>query len=87
MINNPIIFYIMELFKLHVFSAFLISIVYFIVKILIKRIYKDETVQNKTVLKDSVIVFGVSYLVHILKDNLIGLDNIKTQVFTNEPSF
>jgi len=77
----------MELFKLHVFTSFVIAIVFFIAKIMIKRIYKDEKIQNKNVLKDSIIVFGVSYLTHIVKDNLITLDNIKTQVFTNEPSF
>ena len=77
----------MELFKLHVFSAFVIAILFFIVKIMIKRMYKDDKIQNKNVLKDSIIVFVVSYLIHIAKDNLITLDNMKTQVFTNEPSF
>ena len=37
----------MELFKLHVFSAFLVAIVFYIVKILLKRMYKDETIENK----------------------------------------
>lgn len=77
----------MELFKLHVFTSFLIAILFFIVKIMIKRIYKDDQIQNKNVLKDSILVFVVSYLTHIAKDNFITLDNIKTQVFTNEPSF
>ena len=57
MINNPIINYIMELFKLHVFSAFLVAIVFYIVKILLKRMYKDETIENKKILKDSVLIF------------------------------
>ena len=77
----------MELFKLHVFSAFLVAIVFYIVKILLKRMYKDETIENKKILKDSVLIFCVTYLVMILKDNLTILDNVKTQVFTNEPSF
>lgn len=87
MINNPIINYIMELFKLHVFSAFLIAIVFYIVKLLMKRMYKDETIENKKILKDSILIFCITYLVMILKDNLTLLDNTKTQVFTNEPSF
>lgn len=77
----------MELFKLHVFSAFLVAIVFYIVKILLKRMYKDETIENKKILKDSVLIFCVTYLVMILKDNLTILDSVKTQVFTNEPSF
>ena len=77
----------MEIFKLHVFTSFLIAIIYFITKILLKRMYKDETVQNKRVLKDSILIFVLSYLIFIVKDNLTLLDNVKTQVFTNEPSF
>ena len=77
----------MEIFKLHVFTSFLIAIIYFITKILLKRMYKDETIQNKRVLKDSILIFVLSYLIFIVKDNLTLLDNVKTQVFTNEPSF
>ena len=77
----------MEIFKLHVFTSFLIAIIYFITKILLKRMYKDETVQNTRVLKDSILIFVLSYLIFIVKDNLTLLDNVKTQVFTNEPSF
>ena len=77
----------MEIFKLHIFTSFLIAIIYFITKILLKRIYKDETIENKRVFKDSVLIFILSYLIFIVKDNLTLLDNVKTQVFTNEPSF
>lgn len=77
----------MEIFKLHIFTSFLIAIIYFITKILLKRMYKDETIENKKVLKDSVLIFALSYLIFIVKDNLLILDSTKTQVFTNEPSF
>ena len=77
----------MEIFKLHVFTSFLIAIIYFITKILLKRMYKDETIQNKRVLKDSILIFVLSYFIFIVKDNLTLLDSVKTQVFTNEPSF
>ena len=77
----------MEIFKLHIFTSFLIAIIYFITKILLKRMYKDETIENKKVLKDSVLIFALSYLIFIAKDNLLILDSTKTQVFTNEPSF
>ena len=47
MINNPIINYIMELFKLHVFSAFLIAIVFYIVKLLMKKCIKTKQLKTK----------------------------------------
>ena len=42
---------------------------------------------RKTVLKDSIMLFILSYLILIFKDQIFFLQPLKTQVFTNEPSF
>ena len=77
----------MDFLKTHVFTAFFISISFFIFKSLIKRIYKDDEIQNKKTFKDSILIFVLSYLIFIFKDNLFLLDDQKTNVFTSEPPF
>lgn len=78
----------MDFLKSHVFISFLISCIYFIVKSLIYKIQKDNTNDNrKTLFKDSVIIFIISYLTFIFRDQLVNFQETKTQVFTNQPSF
>lgn len=77
----------MDFLRSHLFSAFLISVIYFILKSLQKRIYKDDSIAIKVVFKDSVLIFAVAYGCLILKDNFFLLDNTKAQVFTSEPNF
>ena len=77
----------MDIFKTHVFAAFFISVSFFIFKSLLKRIYKDDDIQNKKTFKDSLLIFVLSYLIFIFKDNFFLLDDQKTNVFTSEPPF
>ena len=77
----------MDFLKTHVFFAFFIAIIYFISKEMFSRMYKDETIQMKQVSKDSMLIFGLSYLSLVLRSNMFPPDGIKTQVFTSEPNF
>ncbi len=77
----------MDFLKTHVFFAFFIAIVYFITKALLRRIYKDETIQTKQVSKDSMLIFVLSYISLVLRSNMFPPEGIKTQVFTSEPNF
>ncbi len=77
----------MDFLKTHVFFAFFLSIMYFITKSMLKKIYKDETVETKQISKDSFVLFIVSYLCLIFRSNLFVMESTKTQVFTSEPNF
>jgi hypothetical protein len=73
--------------NIHALSAFLIAISFLIYKGMIKRIYKDDTIILKQVVKDSIILFGLAYLSLVFKDNLFMIQSSKAQVFTSEPNF
>ena len=80
----------MDFLKSHVFSSFLISTIYFIVKNLMNRINKNEEEKEfvrRTILKDTILLFILSYLIFVFKDQVFYIQLPKTQVFTNEPSF
>ena len=79
----------MEFLKSQVFFSFFVSIGYFIVKHLLRRIYKQEVDEdfNKKVMKDSVLIFVIVYLSFIIRENYFLVDAMKTQVFTSEPNF
>jgi hypothetical protein len=77
----------MDFLKTHVFLAFFIAVAYFISKSMIKRIYKDDSIETKQISKDSFLIFVVSYLSLVFRSNIFMHDNIKTQVFTSEPNF
>ena len=77
----------MDFLKSHLFTAFLISISYFIIKMIFYRINKNDKITKKMILKDTVLIIIVSYLILVFKDQLFVLDVKKTQIFTGEPSF
>ena len=77
----------MDFLKTHVFFAFFISIMYFISKSMLKKIYKDESIETKQISKDSFLIFFVSYLCLIFRSNMFVMESTKTQVFTSEPNF
>lgn len=77
----------MDFLKTHVFFAFFIAIIYFISKAMLRRMYKDDTIQMKQVSKDSMLIFVLSYLSLVLRSNMFPPDGMKTQVFTSEPNF
>ena len=80
----------MDLLKTHGFMSFIIACMYFIVKSLINRFNADkqdyQTVR-KSLFKDSVIIFILSYLLFVAREQMIVFQQTKTEVFTNEPSF
>ncbi len=80
----------MDFLKSHVFTSFLISCVYFIIKNILNRTINDEEQKEwtrKTIMKDSVLLFVLVYLILIFKDQIFFIQAPKTPVFTNEPSF
>ena len=80
----------MDLLKTHGFMSFIIACIYFIVKSLINRFNTDkedyQTVR-KSLFKDSVIIFILSYLLFVAREQMIVFQQTKTEVFTNEPAF
>ena len=80
----------MEFLQSHAFTSFLISSLYFIVKSLINRVSQNEDEKEwvrRTKLKDSILLFILTYLILVFKDQIFMIQMPKTQVFTNEPSF
>lgn len=75
-----------------VFVAFLISIMYFIIKHFIFKIDKNKDKPSldyykKNTFKDSILVFILSYCVLYSKKYLLDNELIQTKIFTNEPNF
>ena len=77
----------MDFLKTHVFLAFFIAVAYFICKSMLRRIYKDESIETKQISKDSFLIFLVSYLSLVFRSYIFMNDIAKTQVFTSEPNF
>ena len=81
----------MDFLQTHVFTSFLISCIYFIVKTFLNK-FNVEDKDNyefvrKNLFKDCVILFILTYLLLIFKEQMFKVMETKTQVFTNEPSF
>lgn len=80
----------MDFLKSYVFLSFLIACVYFIIKSGLNRMNKkkeEHEFVRKTLLKDSILLFIICYLILVFKDQLLSVGEAKTQVFTNEPTF
>lgn len=80
----------MDLLKTHWFMSFFIACMYFIVKSLMNRINTNKEeyeTTRKSLFKDSVIIFILSYLLFVTRDQMIIFQQTKTEVFTNEPAF
>lgn len=81
----------MDILKSYVFTSFVIACLYFIVKSLINRMNKQDKelyqYVRKTLFKDSVLIFIISYLTFVAKEQFMSALQVKTQVFTNEPTF
>ena len=65
--------------------SFVIGIVFFIVKVLITRIYKVDK-DRKEIVKDTLLLFILTYIVLSFKRIFIPSKE-KIEVFTNEPNF
>ena len=78
----------MEFLKNNFYIACIISLFYFVSKLIIHKINSNlDKNEKKNAFKDSVLIFGISYITMYLKDNLYENVSTKTTVFTNEPNF
>ena len=81
----------MEILKTHSFFCFVIACMYFIIKSAINRFNKEDKSYyqyvRRSLFKDSILIFILCYLLFIVRDQIVNSINVKTQVFTNEPSF
>ena len=80
----------MDFLKGDLFASFLIAAMYFIINNLLNRMNQNEEEKEfvrKTVVKDAILLFVLSYLIFVFKDQIFAIQLPKTQVFTNEPSF
>ena len=70
--------------------SFFVAISFFIFKLIINKINKDKSDKsdkNSHVIKDSVYVFVITFLVIFGYSNFFKNSSGKTPVFTNEPGF
>ena len=65
--------------------SFVIGIVFFIVKNIILRIYKQDH-DRQLIVKDTILFFMISYVI-LSSKNLFIPKKDKVEVFTNEPNF
>ena len=80
----------MDILKTHGFMSFVIACMYFIVKSLMNRFNTNKEeyeTTRKSLFKDSILLFILSYLLFVAREQLIQYQQAKTEVFTNEPSF
>lgn len=70
------------------FVAFIISIIFFIIKHFLFKLNK-ETNENykKDIFKDSVLIFTISYIVLYFKKYLLENEISQIKIFTNDPNF
>ena len=70
----------------YMYIAFCVGISFFIFKMIINKINK-ETEKNKEVMKDSVYIFFITFLVIYMYSVYFKEGKGKTKVFTNDPGF
>ena len=70
----------------HIYIALVSGIIFFIFKLLMNKKNK-ENANEKDIMRDSFYVAVIVGLVLFTKDTYFNKANMKTQVFTNEPSF
>jgi|TARA_B110000285_G_C15074226_1_gene589758 hypothetical protein len=70
------------------FVAFVISIIFFIIKHFLFNLNKKNNEEyKKDIFKDSVLIFTVCYVVLYFKKYLLENEISQIKIFTNDPSF
>lgn len=73
--------------------SFFVAISFFIFKLILNKINKDKSdkndksAKNSEVMKDSIYIFVITFLVIFGYSNFFKKGSGKTPVFTNEPGF
>jgi len=70
--------------------SFFVAISFFIFKLVLNKINKDKhdkSDKNSEVMKDSIYIFVITFLVIFGYSNFFKKGSGKTPVFTNEPGF
>jgi len=67
--------------------SFFVAISFFIFKLILNKINKDKSDKNNDVMKDSIYIFILTFLVIFGYSNFFKASSGKTPVFTNEPGF
>ena len=67
--------------------SFFVAISFFIFKLILNKINKDKSEKNSDVMKDSIYIFILTFLVIFGYSNFFKNSSGKTPVFTNEPGF
>ena len=71
-----------------VFVAFIISIIFFIIKHILFKLNKENNENyKKDIFKDSVLIFTISYVVLYFKKYLLENEISQIKIFTNDPNF
>ena len=69
--------------------SFFVAISFFVFKLILNKINKnnDKSDKNSDVMKDSIYIFIITFLVIYSYSNFFKKGSGKTPVFTNEPGF
>ena len=67
--------------------SFCVGISFFIFKMIVNKMKKNEKEENRNILRESFYVLLITFLVIFVYSNYFKKSNGKTPVFTNEPGF
>jgi predicted permease len=67
--------------------SFFVAISFFVFKLILNKINKNNPDKNSDVMKDSIYIFVITFLVIFGYSNFFKKGSGKTPVFTNEPGF
>jgi len=71
----------------YIYIALVVSFVYLILKMVLEKMNKTDKHNEKTILRDSVYVGLIVFIVLYAKEYYFSATGSKAKVFTNEPDF
>ncbi len=67
--------------------SFFVSISFFVFKLVVNKIKKEKDTENSGIIRDSIYVFFITFVVIYVYSIFFKKTSGKTPVFTNEPGF
>ena len=67
--------------------SFFVAITFFVFKIVLNKMKKEKNVENSGIMRDSLYIFIITFLVIYAYSMFFKKSSGKTPVFTNEPGF
>jgi hypothetical protein len=67
--------------------SFFVSISFFVFKLVLNKIKKEKDTENSGIIRDSIYVFFITFIVIYVYSIFFKKSSGKTPVFTNDPGF